>query len=115
MREALLGAGLSVTEAPDGVSAIALAEARRPDAIVLDIGLPLMGGVEVADRVRELYDPPVPIVVVSAAGPSSDASRIRAVAEIMKPFEISDLVTAVTTAVRPAPAPDNAQVRTAES
>jgi DNA-binding response OmpR family regulator len=115
VREALQDAGLGVIEAPDGMAAIALAEAKRPDAIVLDIGLPLMGGVEVADRVRELYDTPVPIVVVSAAGRATDVSRIRAVAELVKPFEISDLVSAVTAAVRPAPVPDATQARTAET
>lgn len=116
IREALGGAGLQVIEAPDGIAAIAIAEQRRPDAIVLDLGLPVMDGVEVADRVRDMYDPPVPIIVVSAAGRMEDASRIRAVAEIVKPFEIDDLVTAVTSAVTPAsPAPDGAQVRTAES
>lgn len=115
MREALSEAGVQVLEAPDGLAAVRVAEERRPDAIVLDIGLPLLDGVEVADRIGKLDGPSIPIVVVSAAGRAGDAARIRCVAEIVKPFEIDDLVTAVTGAVALPRAADAAQPRPAES
>jgi DNA-binding NarL/FixJ family response regulator len=43
---------LVVGEAADGLDAVRQAEALRPDIVVLDIGLPTLNGIEVADRVR---------------------------------------------------------------
>ena len=37
----------------DGISAIALADEFRPDFVLLDLGLPLMDGFEVARRLRQ--------------------------------------------------------------
>ena len=45
--------GHEVFTAHDGPAALAAAETHRPDAVVLDIGLPLMDGHEVARRIRE--------------------------------------------------------------
>ena len=41
-----------VGEAEDGIDAIRQAEALRPDLVTLDIGLPLLSGIEVAGRLR---------------------------------------------------------------
>jgi len=43
---------LIVGEAADGVDAIRQAEALRPDVVMLDIGLPMLNGIEVAGRIR---------------------------------------------------------------
>ena len=43
---------LIVGEAADGLDAIRQAEALRPDVVVLDIGLPMLSGLEVAVRIR---------------------------------------------------------------
>src|SRR4029077_20085035 len=43
---------LIVGEAADGLDAIGQAEALRPDLVVLDIGLPKLSGLEVAERIR---------------------------------------------------------------
>jgi CheY-like chemotaxis protein len=49
----LLGAlGHAVQVAHDGASALALAAARTPDVMILDIGLPDMDGSELARRLR---------------------------------------------------------------
>jgi two-component system, OmpR family, response regulator len=101
MCEALRGAGLEVTEAADGEEAVKSARARRPAAIVLDLGLPLLDGVAVADRIYGIYDASIPFIVVTAGGRAEDASRIRPVAQITKPFDVADLVSAVTRAVAP--------------
>jgi len=43
---------LIVGEAADGLDAIRQAEAQRPDVVMLDIGLPTLSGIEVANRIR---------------------------------------------------------------
>ena len=41
-----------VGTAPDGVSALALAEETAPDVVVLDVTMPELNGIEVAKRLR---------------------------------------------------------------
>jgi CheY-like chemotaxis protein len=58
--------GFEVAGAEDGAEALALAEARRPDVIVLDLELPVLDGCEVRDRLAA--DPAlsrIPVVVMS--------------------------------------------------
>jgi DNA-binding NarL/FixJ family response regulator len=43
---------LIVGEAADGLDAICQAEALRPDVVMLDIGLPMLSGIEVAGHIR---------------------------------------------------------------
>ncbi|MGH2379304.1 MAG: response regulator [Candidatus Limnocylindria bacterium] len=113
--EALRGEGLQVVEAGDGEEAVKCAGDRRPGAIVLDIGLPLLDGAAVADRIRDMYPDPVPVIVVTA-GRHPDLSRIRASAEFTKPFDLDDLVAAVRQAVAPPPgAAERREPSTAES
>lgn len=100
--EALTAEGLEVVEARDGEEACRLAQERRPSAVVLDIGLPLLDGAAVADRIRELYEDHVPVIVVTAAWRAEDAARrVRAVAYVIKPFDITDLVRVVRSAIAP--------------
>jgi two-component system, cell cycle response regulator DivK len=59
-------AEFEVIGARDGAEALALAAARRPDVIVLDLDIPVLDGCEVADRLA--LDPDlrrIPILVVS--------------------------------------------------
>lgn len=48
----LQGAGHHVSIAYDGEAALRLAEAERPDAALLDVEMPKMGGAEVCRRIR---------------------------------------------------------------
>src|SRR5271170_729402 len=43
-----------IGEASDGLEAVHKAEELKPDLIVLDIGLPTLNGIEVAQRIRKL-------------------------------------------------------------
>lgn len=49
----------------DGLSAIALAAERRPDVVILDIGLPKANGIEVSNKIRE-FRPETGIILISS-------------------------------------------------
>ncbi len=52
-----------VAEAGDGHEAVRLAEEHHPDVAILDIGMPLMNGIEVAARLRAMDQPPRVVVL----------------------------------------------------
>ncbi|KJY38928.1 response regulator [Streptomyces katrae] len=90
-----------VDEAGDGGSALRLATARRPDVIVLDLGLPDMDGIEVIRGVRGWSR--VPIVVLSARHTSEDKIRaLDAGADdyVTKPFSMDELLARLRAASR---------------
>jgi DNA-binding response OmpR family regulator len=99
--EALRGDRFAIVEAADGADAVKVARDRRPDAIVLDLGLPVLDGVAVADQIRDMYDQSIPVVVVTAGGRAGDISRVRPTATFIKPFDVDDLVAMVRRVIAP--------------
>jgi len=88
--------GWTVETASDGRAALERATQVRPALIVLDMGLPILSGEEVAMRLRVYYQVPPPIVVVSADGRAGEkAARIGAAAYLHKPFDVDDLARLV--------------------
>jgi len=87
-----------VATAADGLQAVSLAEAFRPDAVVLDVRMPGVDGIEAARRIR-LRDPRVRLVMLSAY---DDATLQREAAEagansfLVKGCPLPDLVDAMT-------------------
>ena len=67
MRLALEARGYRVCEAEDGEQAIAIAFREQPNAILMDISLPVLNGLTATARIRERYDlRKIPIVAVTA-------------------------------------------------
>ena len=65
-RAALRSAGYRVVAVDDGIPALRNVEARRPSAVVLDLGLPRLGGRDVQRELRSHPDThTIPIVIVS--------------------------------------------------
>src|SRR5215831_16337529 len=59
--------GFETASAPDAVSGLAAIDARRPDAVLLDIKMPGMDGMEALDRIGALENPP-PVLMISGHG-----------------------------------------------
>jgi DNA-binding NarL/FixJ family response regulator len=59
-----------VAEAEDGASALAAAERHRPDIVLVDVGLPDMSGLAVAERLTS--GPDAPAVVLTSTHDASD-------------------------------------------
>ena len=90
--EALADACYPVREASDGAAAIDELHRERPLALVLDVGLPIVDGVDVARATRMLYDGDVPIVIISANGHAEqDAREVGASGFLRKPFLVDEL------------------------
>jgi len=97
-----LGArGFAVELAATGEDAVRVAAAGRPDAVLLDLGLPDMDGLEVIAALRAWST--VPIVVLSARGDETgkvDALDAGADDYVTKPFGIEELLARLRAAIR---------------
>ncbi len=93
LRRTLALAGYEVQLAEDGEQALELIVQSMPDAVVLDVGLPGIDGLEVCRRVRRLGSR-VPILILTARDQVED--RIDGLDEgaddyMIKPFDVGEL------------------------
>jgi response regulator NasT len=96
LRLVLEDAGFTVVaDARDGVEAVALAREHEPDVILLDLGLPRLGGVEAARRI--LAEREVPIVALTGRSEAlaEEAVEAGAASYVLKPFAGPEVVTAL--------------------
>ena len=96
MAESLRHAGYRVRTAENGMDALFAMEAEQPAVVILDLRMPVLDGVELAEELRT-WDVSIPIIVVSGANPDvgATAQQIRAVDFLKKPFDLDELVAKV--------------------
>jgi CheY-like chemotaxis protein len=85
--------------ARDGIEAVALARLHAPDVIVLDLGLPRLGGVEATRQILSERDVPIVALTGRSTELGLEAVEAGAVTVIRKPFVEQELVDTVTTAL----------------
>jgi CheY-like chemotaxis protein len=93
---ALESEGQAVAVAADGAEGIALAEASRPDVVLVDLGLPGVDGYEVARRIRDALGAGVRLIAVTGYGRSEDRQRSAAAGfdqHLMKPVDVGDILS----------------------
>ncbi len=87
--------GNEVRTAHDGLEAVETALAFRPDAILLDIGMPKLNGYDACRRIREHpWDRPVTIIALTGWGQEEDKCRSREAGfdyHLVKPIEPATL------------------------
>jgi DNA-binding NarL/FixJ family response regulator len=110
MREgtaALLGADERIEVvglARDGREALALAERRAPDVVLLDLNMPVLGGLEACARLRESGGPEVLMLTVSDEEPDLYAAlRVGAAGYLTKDVPPAELIEAVLAVARGEP------------
>ena len=87
-----------VAQATNGVEAIALAQEHKPDLAILDVKMPELDGISAAEKIIEI----APVLMLTAFSQKDLVERARdagAMAYVVKPFSISDLVPAIEIAV----------------
>lgn len=93
--------GFAVERAADGLGALAAAEARWPDLVVLDLMLPGMDGLTVCKELRSRG--PVPVIMLTARADEEDrilGLEIGADDYVTKPFSPRELVLRVESVLR---------------
>lgn len=97
IRVYLVGEGLTVLQASNGVEALGMLETAPADLVVLDIMMPLMDGWELCREIRERYED-MPLLMVTAK--SESVHKVRGFQlgtddYLVKPFDPLELVMRV--------------------
>lgn len=101
LQPALEANGFEAARAETGLAGIAEVGQVRPDAIVLDLGLPDLDGQEVLTRIRKVFEGP--ILILSAR--DQDDEKVQALDNgaddyVEKPFSVPELLARLRAAMR---------------
>jgi two-component system response regulator MprA len=102
LRRSLAFNGYQVDLASDGLAALEAVDAQRPDAMVLDVMMPRLDGLEVCRRMRAAGDE-LPILVLTARDAVSDrVAGLDAGADdyLPKPFALEELLARLRALLR---------------
>lgn len=86
-----------IGEAADGATAIALAAELEPDVVLLDLGLPILNGIQAARRIRDLPRPPRVLMLSAYDDDDYVLAAIEAGASgyLLKTAHLKDVVAAI--------------------
>jgi two-component system, OmpR family, KDP operon response regulator KdpE len=102
LRTSLGAEGFEVIEADSAEKALTAIETRKPEIVILDLGLPDQDGLDVIRSIRKSGSK-LPIVVLSSRGDERgkvEALELGADDYVTKPFGIAELVARIRTALR---------------
>jgi two-component system, OmpR family, KDP operon response regulator KdpE len=109
LRTILTNFGFEIVEAARGEEALSLVRTAHFDAVLLDINMPGIGGIEVCRQMRR-HSPRLPILMLTVQGGEDrkvEALDAGADDYITKPFQLRELTARLRAAVRRNQAPDH--------
>ena len=80
-------------EAANGQEGLELYKRHKPDIIITDLNMPVMGGISMLKKIREV-NPFVPVIITTAYGDKPyymEANRLIIHTYLVKPFSLQDL------------------------
>jgi two-component system, NtrC family, response regulator len=100
--ETLLGdAGYEVLTAPSAIEAVKIAAASDLDLVLTDMKMPKMTGIELLDKLQQLY-PGLPVIIMTAFGTvekAVSAMKKGAFDYILKPFKNDEILVTIAKAL----------------
>jgi CheY-like chemotaxis protein len=94
--------GFLVETAGDGREALERLTQLRPALIILDMGLPILGGEGVVEGLQKLFTQVPPFILMTAAGGIAERARqLGAAGYVGKPFELDHLIEVVHRTLEP--------------
>lgn len=101
LKSKLKAAGYETLTASNGREALDQVQTKKPDLVVLDVLMPVMGGLEMLNELRTFSK--VPVIILSAKG--SDVDKIRGLGlgaddYLPKPFNPDELVARINAVMR---------------
>ena len=104
LSEAVRDLGYQALVAGSGQEALSVAEANRPDAVLLDLRMPDMDGLQVLTRLRAAADGAnIPVAIITAYATATntiEAMRLGAFDHLTKPIGREDLASLLTRMIR---------------
>lgn len=102
LRMGLSAHGYEILEAPSGRVSLELLEQKKPDLVILDLGLPDIQGLDLLRMIRSRNES-VPIIVLSSRG--DEAGKVQALDlgaddYVTKPFGMDELLARMRAALR---------------
>ena len=88
--------GTVLGEAQNGIEAVAEVEKLGPDAVLMDIQMPGMDGIEAAQHLSQLETPPAIIFTTAYDEYALQAFDVQAVGYLLKPVRVEDLKNALS-------------------
>jgi two-component system, chemotaxis family, chemotaxis protein CheY len=95
MATALEDEGWIVATAENGRTALDTLVWARPEAIILDLRMPIMDGLSFAERYREFPEPRAPLILISATVTQAAVQATGAVTGLRKPVDLNVLLETV--------------------
>ena len=95
MATALEDDGWRVETAENGRTALETLHWAHPDAIILDLRMPVMDGIAFAEQYRDFPEPRAPLILISATVTQSAVQATGAVTGIRKPVDLNVLLDTV--------------------
>lgn len=101
MSDVLQHEGIQVVEAANGREAVDCFRREQPSAVILDLHMPVLGGMETLGELKRI-DPAVPVIIVTASGDLATAvetMKLGAYDFLVKPVEPGKLILTVSRAI----------------